>query len=62
MDLYNCYKVKHFSPSVKHFFPWSVLRTGPAPFLRRAAETVQVQITLSPNGKYYVVFLSVYFA
>ena len=35
---------------------------GPAPFLRKAAETVQVQITLSLNGKYYVVFPSVHFA
>jgi hypothetical protein len=27
---------------------------GPAPFLRRAAETVQVQIMSSFNGKYYI--------
>ena len=25
MDLYNCYKVKQFSPSVKYFFSWSVV-------------------------------------
>ena len=25
IDLYNCYKVKQFSLSVKHFFSWSVV-------------------------------------
>jgi len=54
--LYNCYKVKQFSPPVKYFFRgvWSerVLHR----FCAKAAETVQKQITWSLNGKYLVVF------